>query len=180
MLAVDNGPAVVCLAISLSLHTLTKTPTQHMLQAGSKGMELIRTSESGEPDQQTSSSKPVPTAIARRLSEEEEDHISLGIVGKEVVTPQATGKGCRGLGSLGGPCAMSCLSGRAYTVYLIRVRQKGSPQYIVRRRFRDFCVLNHSIVDEELRSLFPPRSLCAKGTLTGVHVLNFLVIHWPV
>ena len=127
-------------------------------------MELIRTSESGAPDLQTSSSKTVPQAVARRLSEEEEDRISLGIVGKEVVAPQATGNGCGGLGSLGGPCAMSCLSGRAYTVYLIRVRQKGSPQYIVRRRFREFCALNRSIVDEELRSIFPPRSLCAKGT----------------
>jgi hypothetical protein len=88
-------------------------------------MELIRTSESGAPGQQTST-KPIPAAIARRLSEEEaEDRISLGIVGKEVVAPQDTGNGCRGLGSLGGPCAMSCLSGRAYTVYLIRVRHKG-------------------------------------------------------
>ena len=129
-------------------------------------MELIRTSESGVPDQQASS-KPVPAAIARRLSEDE-DSISLGIVGKEVVAPQAKGNGCRGIGILEGPCAISCLSGRAYTVYLIRVRHKGC-QHIVRRRFREFCALNDCIVDEELRSIFPPRSLCAKGTLNREH-----------
>jgi hypothetical protein len=128
-------------------------------------MGLKRTSESGAPDQQTSGKAvSAATAIARRLSEEEEDRISLGIVGKEMVAPQVMANGCRGLGSLGGPCAMSCLSGRAYTVYLIRVRQKGGAPYIVRRRFREFCALNDCIVDEELRSIFPPRCLCAKGT----------------
>jgi hypothetical protein len=132
-------------------------------------MELIRTSESCVPDRRASS-KLTPREIARQF--EGEDCISLGIVGKEVVATPVRGNDCRSSISLGGPCAVSCVSGRAYTVYLIQVRHKGQ-HYIVRRRFREFSALNDCIKDEELRAIFPPRSLWAKGTLQIMPELIF-------
>ncbi|KAM3578148.1 hypothetical protein VYU27_000244 [Nannochloropsis oceanica] len=104
----------------------------------------------------------MPRDIARQS--EGEDCISLGIVGKEVVAIPVRGNSCRRLISSGGPCSVSCVSGRAYTVYLVQVRHKGQ-DYIIRRRFREFSALNDCIKDEDLRAIFPPRSLFAKAGL---------------
>lgn len=142
-------------------HTLRLAHKTQMLQTRNKGMELIRTSECGVPDRHASS-KLMPRDIARQS--EGEDCISLGIVGKEVVAIPVRGNSCRRLISSGGPCSVSCVSGRAYTVYLVQVRHKGQ-DYIIRRRFREFSALNDCIKDEDLRAIFPPRSLFAKGTL---------------
>lgn len=125
-------------------------------------MELTRPSENGV------ATDHAPSAIYRRLSGDT-NALTAAIVGKEVVAPQAKGDGCRGWANLGGPCALSCLSGRAYTVYLIRVRHQGL-SWIVRRRFREFCTLNDWVVDKELRAIFPPRSLCAKGAFDSLFI----------
>ncbi len=127
-------------------------------------MEIeIRSSESEAPAR----------AKPPRLSDEGLFSFQAAIVGKEVLTPLAGGGGggggSRGAGVAGcrggdGPCALTCLVGRAYTVYRIRVRYK-ERQWIVRKRFRELCVLNDAVQDEELRTIFPPRSMCAKAGL---------------
>lgn len=118
-------------------------------------MELIRSSEdhgAGPPWMQR----------ARLLSDPKS--LSTTLLKKEVVVPTPStsngnesgveeaeykdGKqqqGCRGASGL---CALSCLVGRAYTIYVIQLRYK-ERSWTVRKRFRELMAFNNVIEDGE-------------------------------
>jgi hypothetical protein len=116
-------------------------------------MEMIRSSEDhgGVPPSSSSSWVPRPRLLSDPKS------LTTSLLKKEVIVPHEGGgedeegssrqqQGCR---TSSGPCALSCLVGRAFTVYVIQCRYKEKGPWTVRKRFRELVELNNIIQDGE-------------------------------
>ena len=127
----------------------TQTHTHKHTHRGRQGaMEMIRSSEDhGGGPPSSSSWVPRPRLLSDPKS------LSTSLLKKEVIVPHEDEEGSsrqqEGCRTSSGPCALSCLVGRAYTIYVVQVRYKDKGQWQVRKRFRELVELNNTIQDGE-------------------------------